>query len=343
MSGVSLLWRSSFNVFRVGFSVTMLLILLAACGGGAPPPGAQSVFETQAQESEQLTPELEQLTIALVMKTLTNPFFIEMEKGARRAQDEFGIELIVRTGAQETSIEQQIAIVEEFIATEADAIVIAPGSSTDLIPVLKKAQDAGIVVINIDNRLDQELAAELGLVGVPFISVDNEHGAYLSAKCIADKVTEPTDVAILEGIREAKNAQDRKAGAERAFAENPLITVVDSQTANWKIDEGFAVTRQMLEQHPSIKGVFAANDMMGLGAIAYLNEIGHGDVMVAAYDALADAIDAVKEGKLLCTIDQQPAEQGYLGIQAAVRALNGETLPEEIMLDVLLITEENAP
>ncbi|MCB0021873.1 MAG: substrate-binding domain-containing protein, partial [Caldilinea sp.] len=88
------------------------------------------------------------------MKTLTNPFFIEMEKGARRAEQELGIELIVKTGAQETSIEQQIAIVDDFIARGVDAIVIAPGSSTELIPVLKKAQDAGIVVINIDNRLD---------------------------------------------------------------------------------------------------------------------------------------------------------------------------------------------
>ena len=346
MSGVCLLWRSSFSVFRAGLlaSVALLvLIALAGCGGGAAPAGSQTVFETQVQNTEQMTPEVDQLTITLVMKTLTNPFFVEMEKGARRAQDEFGIDLIVKTGAQETSIEQQIAIVEESIAAEVDAIVIAPGSSTELIPVLKKAQDAGIVVINIDNRLDQALSAELGLVGVPFISVDNEHGAYLSAKCIADRITEPTDVVILEGIREAKNAQDRKAGAERAFAENALVTVVDSQTANWKIDEGFAVTQQLLEQHPSIKGIFAANDMMGLGAIAYLDQSGHTDVMVAAYDALADAIDAVKEGKMLCTIDQQPAEQGYLGIQAAVQAINGETLPEEIMLDVLLINAENVP
>ncbi len=330
---------------RGGFVVAalMALLLLAACGGGAASPAVPSVFEAPVQETEQSTTETRPWMIALVMKTLTNPFFIEMEKGARRAQDDFGVEMIVKTGAQETSIEQQIAIVEELIAAKVDAIVIAPGSSTELIPVLKKAQDAGIVVINIDNRLDQALSAELGLVGVPFISVDNEQGAYLSAKCIADKITEPTDVAILEGIREAKNAQDRKAGAERAFAENPLITVVDSQTANWKIDEAYTVTRQMLERHPSIKGIFAANDMMGLGAIAYLDESGRSDVAVAAYDALADALDAVREGKMLCTIDQQPAEQGYLGIQSAVRALEGESLPAEIMLDVLLINEENAP
>ena len=321
----------------------LALMVLTACGQDNSDIAAQSIFERQGMETATPGTEGQKFKIALVMKTLTNPFFVEMEKGARQAQDEFGVDLVVKTGAQETSIEQQIAIVEELIAARVDAIVIAPGSSTELIPVLKKAQDAGIVVINIDNRLDKKLSEELGLVGVPFISVDNQHGAYLSAKCIADRINEPTDVAILEGIREAKNAQDRKAGAERAFAENPNITIVASETAHWKIDEGYAVMRKMLEQHPSIRGVFAANDMMGLGAIAYLEESGRTDVMVSAYDALQEALEAVKAGKMLCTIDQQPAQQGYLGIQAAVKALHGEPLPDEILLDVLLISQENVP
>lgn len=321
----------------------LTFVMLTACGQKDDSIVSQSIFERQGLEIVTPQTEEQRFKIALVMKTLTNPFFIEMEKGARQAQDEFDVDLVVKTGAQETSIEQQIAIVEELITASVDAIVIAPGSSTELIPVLKKAQDAGIVVINIDNRLDEKLSKELGLVGVPFISVDNRYGAYLSAKCIADRIIEPADVAILEGIREAKNAQDRKVGAEQAFAENPNITIVASETGHWKIDEGYVVMRKMLEQHPSIRGVFAANDMMGLGAIAYLEEIGRTDVMVSAYDALQEALEAVKAGKMLCTIDQQPARQGYLGIQAAVQALHGEPLPDEILLDVLLISQENIP
>ncbi len=274
------------------------------------------------------------------MKTLTNPFFIEMEKGARRAEQELGIDLIVKTGAQETSIEQQISIVDEFIAQQVDAIVIAPGSSTELIPVLKRAQDAGIVVINIDNRLDADLSAELGLTGVPFISVDNEAGAYLSARCIADRLDVPAEVAILEGIREARNAQDRKAGAERAFAETEGLTVVASESANWKIDEAYAVTRKLLQEHPDVKGIFAANDMMALGVLKYLADSDITDISVAGFDALSEALTAIEEGALLCTVDQQPAEQGYLGVQFAVRATNGETLPAEVLVDVRLIQGE---
>ena len=181
--------------------------------------------------------------IALVMKTLTNPFFIEMERGARKAEKEFNIELVVKTGAQETSIEQQIIIVEELIREKIDAIVIAPASSTDLVPVLKKAQDAGIPIVNIDNLLDHKLSEKAGLVNVPFISVDNVRGAFLSAKYVSDQITKPTKAAILEGMRTANNAQQRKEGALKAFKENKNIEVVASETANWKIDEAYEVTK----------------------------------------------------------------------------------------------------
>ncbi len=320
---------------RVVLLVLMGLIITAC--GEATPQSASLLDQSQSLATATPVPAAERLHVALVMKTLTNPFFIEMEKGARRAEQELDIELIVKTGAQETSIEQQIAIVDDFIARQVDAIVIAPGSSTELIPVLKKAQDAGIVVINIDNRLDADLSASYGLSGVPFISVDNEAGAYLSAKCIADRLTAPAEVAILEGIREAKNAQDRKAGAERAFAEGEGLTLVASETANWKIDEAYAVTRKLLQEHPNVKGIFAANDMMALGALKYLTDAGNTDVLVAGFDALAEALAAISEGTLLCTVDQQPAEQGYLGVQFAVRAHNGETLPAEVLIDVNLI------
>jgi ribose transport system substrate-binding protein len=287
-----------------------------------------------------LTPtEEEKPRIALVMKTLTNPFFIEMERGAREAEEDFEIELIVRTASQETSIEQQIEIVESLIQDAVDAIVIAPGDSVRLIPILKQAQDAGIVVINIDNRLDEAFSEEQGLVGVPFISVDNEEAAYLSAKFISDQITTPTNVIILEGIRDALNAQQRHAGAIRAFEENPNITVVAEETANWKIEEGYEVTGELLTENPDVGAIFAANDMMALGAIQYLSETDRDDVLVAAFDALNEAKEAIEAGALAVTIDQQAAAQGYKGVEFAVMALQGEDLPDEFMIDVMVVTE----
>lgn len=296
---------------------------------------------TELHRETAVPPETPPATIALVMKTLTNPFFVEMEKGARRAEQELNIRLIVKTAAQETSIEQQIEIVNELIREGVAAIVIAPGDSLELIPVLKKAQDAGIIVINVDNRLNPDYSQSLGLDNVPFISVNNQQGAYLSAKYISEQITTPTKAIIIEGIRSAQNAEDRKNGAIQAFSENPNIELVASETANWKIDEGYNVTKALFDEEPEIGAIFCANDMMALGAIEYLQETGKSNVLVAAYDALEEAKEAVQAGTLAVTIDQQAAEQGYMGIQYAVRALAGEHLPQETIIDVLVVNADN--
>ncbi|MDD4310086.1 MAG: substrate-binding domain-containing protein, partial [Candidatus Cloacimonetes bacterium] len=226
--------------------------------------------------------------IALVMKTLTNPFFVTMEQGARDAEKEFGIELIVKTGAQETSIEQQTAIVEGLIIRKVDAIVIAPAGSVELVPVLKKAVDAGIKVVNIDNKLDEAACERVGLRKVPFISVDNVEGAYLSARYITNQIAAPAEAMIIEGISTAKNSQDRVKGATKAFAEKPGIKLVARASANWKIDEAYDLAKSMFNKHPRVRLLFCANDMMALGAIQYLKEIGRKDVLVASFDNLEE-------------------------------------------------------
>ena len=277
------------------------------------------------------------------MKTLTNPFFVEMEQGARRAESELGVQLIVKTAAQETSIDQQIAIIERLIEQKVAAIVIAPGDSTSLLPVLVRAQQAGIVVVNIDNRLDPKLTGELGLVNVPFISVDNESGAYQAARVVSSNITTPTKAIIIEGIMSAQNAIDRTRGAQRAFAENPALTVVATETAHWKIDEAYAVTKRLLTANPDIGVIFCANDMMALGTLQYLEETGRTEVKVAGFDALAEARQAINAGKLVVTVDQQAAQQGYLGVSYAVSLLAGEKPPAETMVPVKLITRDPQP
>jgi len=319
--------------------LTMLLLALtlAACGD-AGGPAVNTVAQAPATGASPPPPQPALQRIALVMKTLTNPYFVEMEKGARRAEKALGVDLQVKTAAQETSIEQQIQIVDDMIAAKVDAIVIAPGDSQRLVPVLKKAVDSGIKVVNLDNRLDPEAIKRAGLAPVPFISVDNRKAAYEAARFIAAGVTQPTDAAIIEGIRSADNARQRLDGAKRAFAENQAITLVASESANWKIDEGYAVTEQVFAKHPNVKLIYAANDMMGLGVLKYLQDTGKSDVKVGAYDALPEALSEVAAGRLLVTVDQQAAEQGYQGVALAMRLLNGETVPDVTLIDTRLVT-----
>lgn len=315
--------------------LVLLLFILVGCTESEKTDKTEKLTDTT--NNTDATEEDSQKTIVLVMKTLSNPFFIKMEEGARTAEEELGINLIVKTGANETSIDEQIAIVEDMIEQKVDAIVIAPGSSTELIPVLKKAQDSGIVIVNIDNRLDPKLSEEAGLVNVPFISVDNEEGAYLCGKYISDNITTPTEVAIIEGIRGADNAEQRKNGALRAFSENPNISVVAMETANWKIDEALTVVTSIYEKNPNIKAIFCANDMMALGVVEYMTKNNKEDIALGGFDALEEALSAIQAGNMSVTIDQQADVQGYTGIIYANDLLQGKEVPLETMIDVKVV------
>jgi len=311
---------------------------LAGCGQSSGP-----TVNTTAAPSVAASVPAAKVEVGLVMKTLTNPFFVEMEKGARRAEKELDINLTVKTAAQETSIEQQIQLIDDLVAAKVNAIVIAPGDSLRLIPALKKAADAGIKIVNIDNRLDIAGLKQAGLPAVPFVSVDNEAGAYKAGKFLAEGITAPTQAAILEGIRSADNARQRAQGALRGLQENKAIKVVASETANWQIDEAYTVTKQMFAKHPDIKLLFAANDMMAIGAGKYLTESKRSAVKVAGFDALSEAIAAIKAGSMVATIDQQAAEQGYQGVALALRLTRGDTVPEVTTIDTRLVTAASAP
>ncbi len=309
---------------------------LVACGQSSGP----SVSTTAPATSPAPEPVREKNTIGLVMKTLTNPFFVEMEKGARRAEKDLDITLKVKTAAQETSIEQQIQLVEDLIAAKVDAIVIAPGDSQRLVPTLKKAVDAGIKIVNIDNRLDPETVKAAGMKPIPFVSVDNNAGAYKAGQFLAEGITTPTEAAILEGIRSADNARQRMEGAKRALQENKQVKVVASETANWNIDEGYATTKALFNKHPKIKLLFAANDMMAIGAIKYLQESGKTHVKLAGYDALGEALAEIKAGRMHATIDQQAAEQGYQGVALAHRLIKGHEVVGVTTIDTRLVTAD---
>ena len=306
----------------------VLLLAIAGCKDDGTSDGAAAA--TGGQDDP--------IQVGLVMKTLTNPFFVTMEKGARQAEQDLGIELVVRTAAEETSIHQQIDIVDTLIREKkVDAIVIAPGDSVQLIPVLKNAQDRGIKVVNIDNRLDPDFSREHGLTRVPFISVDNEQAAFLSARYMADRLERPTEVAVLTGIASAANSQARERGARRAFDTHAMTDLVAVESADWKVDKAYRVIQDVFDRHPWIGAVFCANDMMAIGVLRYLEETGRTDVKVAAFDAIAEAKRAIRDGRLTVTIDQLPESQGYKGVATAVEMVRGVTPPQQVMIDARVI------
>ncbi|MET3107340.1 ribose transport system substrate-binding protein [Oxalobacteraceae bacterium GrIS 2.11] len=277
------------------------------------------------------------IVVALILKTQTNPFFIAMERGARRAEKEFGIKLITKGGSQETFVQEQIQIVEDVIESGVDAIVLAPSDSELLVPVVKKAQDAGIKVINIDNSLDQKTIQNLHMQAIPFVSVDNEKAGYEVVRSVIDSVNKPAQAAIIAGMPGAENGRLRIQGARRAFRENAAIKIVGEDSAHWKIDEAHDVAKKLFSAHPAIHVLFCANDMMALGAVQYVAESRRKDVLIIGYDALDEAKEAVRAGRMAATLDQQAGEQGYQGVVYALRALKGEKLPPTLLVDTKVV------
>jgi ribose transport system substrate-binding protein len=324
-------------------NVTRLLLAgslasLSACGDSSTQAVKSVAVVAPAADA---VPKVHAPKLALIMKSMTNPFFIEMEKGARRAEREAGFELQVTATSQETAVEQQIQLVEDQIKRKVDAIVITPDDPQRLVPALKRAQDAGIKVVNVDDRLNPETVAASGMKPVPFISVDGEDAAYRAARFAAEPITQPSEVAIFEGVRNTENSARRLHGAERAFKENGKLKIVATETARWKIDEAHDVAKRVFAAHPKIRVVACANDLMAIGVMKYLAESGKTGVRVAGFDGLDEAKAAIRAGDMAVTVDQQAALQGYQGVMTALKLMRGEAVESVVRVEARLLTGDD--
>jgi len=280
--------------------------------------------------------------IALIMKAISNPFFQTMADGATSAAAELQINLTTLSVPRETDFDEQAKHVENMIAQSMDAIVIAPADSKAIVSPLLEAQRKGIHIINIDNRIDTATAQQEGLKVLTFIGPDNAEGAEKSTDYLIQVIGGKGQVVMLEGIRGVNNAEQRKAGFLRAVAKtNGAVTVAGMDTANWAQDQGQEKMAALLTRFPNGAGVFCANDNMALGAIAAIESAGKtGQVHVTAYDNLESARQAILEGKIDATIEQHPFKMGYMGVEYALKAIRGETFPNEIRVPTDLITAE---
>lgn len=280
-------------------------------------------------------------TVALVMKSLANEFFKTMEEGARahHAEHKEQYHLEVRGIKDETDVTQQIAYVEMMMAQGVDAIVIAPADSKALVGVCKKAMDAGIVVVNIDNKLDDEVLRDKG-IKIPFVGPDNRKGAKLAGAYLAARLNPGDKVAILEGAPNAFNGIQRKAGFDDAMIGSSM-DIVASQTGYWETDKAQPIAAALINEHPDLKAFLCANDSMALGAVAALRDAGKSDsVYVVGFDNIAAVRRLLKEGKILCTVDQHADQLAVYGIQYALDILSGKTTPADKETPVDLITAE---
>jgi ribose transport system substrate-binding protein len=280
--------------------------------------------------------------VALIMKSLANEFFVTMAEGAESHQRQSANEysLIVNGIKNESDISQQVALVEQMIARRVDAIVIAPADSRALVPVLRRAMNAGVVVVNIDNKLDEATLAEAG-IRIPFVGPDNREGARMVGQALGSRLGAGDKVAIIEGVPTAFNAQQRRLGFEDAAREAGL-TVVSVQSGYWEQSHGNTVAAGMINSHPDLKAILASNDNMALGAAAAVRQAGKsGDILVVGFDNIRAIREMVRDGRVLATADQHGDQLAVYGIEYALQILRGESTPDDRRTPVDLITAES--
>ncbi len=316
--------KSVMNRIVMGFFICGLIILFAGCkpseGGG----------------QKKRKPR-----VALIMKSLANEFFQTMENGAKAHQKEHAdeYELIANGIKDELDVSRQIDLVEQMVSQGVDAIVIAPADSKALIPVCKKAKEKGIVVVNIDNKFDDEVL-EQNKVSFPFVGPNNRLGARKVGEYVAKKLKPGDKVAIIEGVPSAFNGVQRKLGFEDAI-KNTKLTLVTSQSGYWETDKANKVASAIITEHPDIKAILCANDSMAIGVVAALRDAGKvGQILVAGYDNISAAQQLLKEGKIIATADQHADRLAVYGIEYALQIIKEKITPLDFETPVDLITAE---
>jgi ribose transport system substrate-binding protein len=280
--------------------------------------------------------------VALVMKSLANEFFKTMEDGARAHQAAHASDYdLLATGTKdEQDVGGQIRLVEQMIAERVDALVIAPADSKALVSTCKKAADAGLVVVNIDNKLDAEILREKRLQA-PFVGPDNREGARAVGAYLAKRLKPGDKVAIIEGAPNAENAVQRRLGFEDAMKAAGVV-VAASQSAGWETAKANQVASALVGEQPDLKALLCANDSMALGAVAALKAAGKTDsVLVVGFDNISAVHDLLKSGAILATADQHADQLAVFGIEYALEMLKSKTPPRDRETPVDLVTAES--
>ncbi len=263
--------------------------------------------------------------IGFSVSTLNNPFFVTLTEGARKAATENNVELVVVDAGDDAA--KQTSDIEDLVSRNVGVLIVNPVDSDAVAPAVKSAMSQGIKVIAVDR----------GVNGVDVdcqIASDNVAGARMATEYLMELVGEGAKVAELQGVPGASATIDRGAGFHQVADQS--LQVAASQTANFNRAEGMTVMENILQSDGTIKGVFAHNDEMALGAVEAVVASGK-DIKIVGFDATDDAQKAVKDGKMAATVAQKPDKMGETAIGTAVKIMAGETVEKSIPVEVELI------
>ena len=263
-----------------------------------------------------------------------NPFWAAVQKGAEDAGKANNVKVLVMSPPAESDVQAQVAQIEDQIAKGVAGIALAPTDPTALASVVDKALKKGIPVVFVDTKGTN--------AGVSFIGTNNEVGAKMAADYICKGVAKGSEVAILQGIITQSTGKARSDGAQAGLTACGR-KVVAVQPGDWDTAKGQAATENILTAHPNIKGIFASNDNMAMGAIEALRSAKTlKNVMVVGFDGTPAASKAILAGELAASVAQAPVNMGKFGIESLIKLKKGEKLDAVIDTGTVMVTKANA-
>lgn len=269
-----------------------------------------------------------QETLALVVSTLNNPFFVSMKEGAESKAKELGYELMVLDSQNDPA--KELANVEDLSVRNVAAILINPTDSDAVSNAIRLVNRANIPVLTLDRGASRgEVAAH--------IASDNVAGGKMAGDFIAEQQGAGAKVIQLEGLAGTSAARDRGKGFAQAVEANGF-NVLASQPADFDRTKGLNVMENLLAANPDVQAVFAQNDEMALGALRAVQASGK-DIMIVGFDGTDDGIAAIERGMMAATVAQQPALIGEIGVETAIKVLKGEAVDAYIPVALEVITK----
>ena len=271
--------------------------------------------------------------IAVFTKNQTNPYFTLLRMGAENAAKQMNAKVTQYVPTRPDSIPDQMSQIEDVITKRPDAVVFVPVDFKAMSPGVVKLNAAKIPVVNITDKIEK------GQI-VSFVGVDDYSVGLATARTLFKKMNGTGGIIILEGVRGVLTSSERLRGFQAALKEFPGIKLLASQPANYQRLMALQVTENLLQSHPAIQGVLAANDAMALGALEAFDGANR-KVLAVGVNGTKEAMDAIKAGRLLASGDNNGYIQGCIGTMAAIRTLRKLPVPKDVVFPAIVIDQSN--
>lgn len=321
--------------------VAMVVGILSGCTSQPAEPVNPAPSGTDSGEKP--------LKVAILLKTLSNPFWVDMAEGIKAEAKNQGVEVEVFAVESEADIDGQLKKFEDIINSGAyDGIGIAPITGTNLISGVVAANKKGIPVVNIDAKIDEAALKAAGGYIVGFATSDNFKVGEMGAQYLIDTIgAEGGKIAIIEGRAGDLSGELRRDGAKSIIEKTANFSVADVQPADWDRQKALDVATNIIAKTPDLKGIFVANDTMALGALQAISNTGKtGQIHLVGTDASDETKEAIKAGNMTAVV-QSPANIGAtcFGILVdAIKAGEKGSLDYEVvtkLVEANLVTKEN--